>query len=84
LRMATSLIDYVFRTLGVEYLGRSDLAHVPDSKKMGRTERVGDAIDELVRILMADAPECDACGHKTVRTGACFRCLHCGNSMGCG
>ncbi len=90
LRMATSLIDYVFRTLGVEYLGWSDLAHVPGGAKIGRIESTdkmdgtGDAIDDLLRTLTRDAPECDSCGHKTVRAGACFRCLHCGSSMGCG
>ncbi len=26
---------------------------------------------------------CDVCGHITVRNGACYKCLNCGNSMGC-
>jgi len=30
-----------------------------------------------------DAPFCDHCGHITIRNGTCFRCLNCGNSMGC-
>ncbi len=30
-----------------------------------------------------DAPACDQCGHTTVRNGACYKCLNCGNSMGC-
>ena len=29
IKMATSIIDYVFRVLGLEYLGRTDLAQVP-------------------------------------------------------
>ncbi|HEY6880270.1 MAG TPA: vitamin B12-dependent ribonucleotide reductase [Polyangiales bacterium] len=29
IKFATSIIDYIFRTLGVEYLKRFDLAHVP-------------------------------------------------------
>jgi ribonucleoside-diphosphate reductase alpha chain len=33
--------------------------------------------------LQSDAPPCDQCGAITVRTGTCFRCLNCGNSMGC-
>ncbi len=43
IRMATSIIDYVFRELAISYLGRNDLAHVepddlmPDS--VGRGER---------------------------------------------
>jgi len=30
-----------------------------------------------------DTPFCDHCGHITIRNGTCFRCLNCGNSMGC-
>jgi len=30
-----------------------------------------------------DAPTCPGCGHVAVRNGACYKCLNCGNSMGC-
>ena len=30
-----------------------------------------------------DAPACDGCGTITVRSGTCYKCLNCGNSMGC-
>ena len=30
-----------------------------------------------------DGPPCDNCGHLTERAGTCFRCPHCGNSLGC-
>ena len=33
--------------------------------------------------LQADAPACDNCGTITVRNGTCYKCLNCGNSMGC-
>jgi ribonucleoside-diphosphate reductase alpha chain len=33
--------------------------------------------------MMGDAPLCDVCGHITVRNGSCFKCLNCGNSLGC-
>ena len=33
--------------------------------------------------LMGDAPACDNCGSITVRNGTCYKCLNCGNSMGC-
>ncbi len=33
--------------------------------------------------LQADAPACDVCGSITVRSGTCYKCLNCGNSMGC-
>jgi len=30
-----------------------------------------------------DAPACDICGSITVRSGTCYKCYNCGNSMGC-
>jgi len=33
--------------------------------------------------MMGDAPACNVCGHITVRNGTCYKCLNCGNSMGC-
>jgi ribonucleoside-diphosphate reductase alpha chain len=33
--------------------------------------------------LMGDSPACSSCGHVTVRNGSCYKCLNCGNSMGC-
>jgi len=43
-------------------------------------------VQQLSRTLehfMQDAPTCDVCGAITVRNGACYKCLNCGNSMGC-
>jgi len=39
--------------------------------------------DAHLSTMMGDAPFCDQCGHVTVRNGACYKCLNCGNSMGC-
>jgi ribonucleoside-diphosphate reductase alpha chain len=47
--------------------------------KSGKAETVSEALAEL----MGDAPLCDQCGHVTVRNGACYKCINCGNSMGC-
>ncbi len=44
------------------------------------------AVQQLSRTVehfMTDAPACDTCGAITVRNGACYKCLNCGNSMGC-
>ncbi|MCI0546911.1 MAG: vitamin B12-dependent ribonucleotide reductase [Candidatus Rokubacteria bacterium] len=35
IRMSTSVIDYVFRELAINYLGRTDLSHVPDEDLRG-------------------------------------------------
>ena len=32
---------------------------------------------------MQDAPSCPTCGHIAVRNGACYKCLNCGESLGC-
>jgi len=140
-KFATSIVDYLFRVLGVEYLHRYDLAHVrpeessplnaahdlgappeppsmrlletPLSHTLAATARsaamaeglettqvslklpgapagtaVNDAqnaspLDAQLDAMMGDAPVCDVCGHITVRNGACYKCLNCGNSMGC-
>ncbi|HWL85131.1 MAG TPA: hypothetical protein VNO21_04980, partial [Polyangiaceae bacterium] len=128
-KLATSIVDYLFRVLGVEYLHRYDLAHVkPEdqsptlaaadlrptttaeatlsytkeatarSAAMSETLEGSAAADETntaagahagsslsahLDAMMGDAPVCDVCGHITVRNGACYKCLNCGNSMGC-
>ena len=41
------------------------------------------ASDEALKNMMGDAPACPTCGHVTVRNGACYKCLNCGESLGC-
>ncbi|MBK9319407.1 MAG: hypothetical protein IPM91_11675 [Bacteroidetes bacterium] len=38
---------------------------------------------EFIGKMMGDAPICSTCGHITIRSGSCFKCLNCGTSMGC-
>jgi ribonucleoside-diphosphate reductase alpha chain len=124
IKFATSIVDYIFRVLGVEYLKRYDFAQVKPSEESvsiedptGRmidsggpkpspqtdgslaprtlssttmpprtansTDSQFAALDAQLEELMGDAPVCDGCGHITVRNGACYKCLNCGNSMGC-
>jgi ribonucleoside-diphosphate reductase alpha chain len=104
IKSATSVVDFVFRLLGMEYLNRTDFVHVkPVKQERGPQptlpglavpaaevkyekvddEHAADAPDQLYANLMGDAPACSTCGHTTVRNGACYRCLNCGNSMGC-
>ncbi|HYO07333.1 MAG TPA: LAGLIDADG family homing endonuclease [Tepidisphaeraceae bacterium] len=44
---------------------------------------VADPLSQQGSHLQADAPSCDVCGSITVRSGTCYKCLNCGNSMGC-
>ncbi|MBI4449212.1 vitamin B12-dependent ribonucleotide reductase, partial [Candidatus Woesearchaeota archaeon] len=95
-RTCTSVIDFIFRVLGMEYLGRTDFLHVkpehldevkeadatiqPHIPTVGKTSS---AIDSHLENMMGDAPACSECGHVTVRNGSCYKCLNCGASMGC-
>ncbi len=145
IKFATSIVDYMFRVLGMEYLGRTDFVQVqPEfsnlqiAKKLekesssccqsakaaakepktecpehvsednghngnghgngngkngghqknrmaaeGLKTGKADVLDEHLSHMMGDAPFCSNCGHVTIRSGSCYKCLNCGNSMGC-
>ena len=125
IKTTTSLVDFVFRVLAYEYLGRTDLVHVMDKPELTnlgdedeteyigkpslsnmhvksanvtpssqihklqkatanvRTESSLDAANAAAKSMQSDAPSCNVCGHITVRSGTCYKCLNCGNSMGC-
>ena len=150
IKMANSIVDYVFRALGVEYLLRDELAQVPPDRsssdlpeppkgiaaEAGRQMDLSEAVKEqdikaqaaaarfadsdepgpiqqplslvpvgagngsgaatgmtreaalssvgqMIGGLMGDAPVCSSCGHMTVRNGACYVCLTCGDTTGC-
>ena len=40
------------------------------------------ALSQQMAMLMGDAPVCK-CGSITVRNGSCYKCLNCGESLGC-
>jgi ribonucleoside-diphosphate reductase alpha chain len=39
--------------------------------------------EHQVASFQSDGPACDNCGAITVRSGNCYLCYHCGNSLGC-
>jgi ribonucleoside-diphosphate reductase alpha chain len=112
--MAKSVVDYVFRWLGVNYVPGYREANAPnraadaahsglslasdptpsiavaarglDSGAASQSRRQSSGADSShtwLAQMQSDAPPCDECGAITVRNGACFKCLNCGNSMGC-
>lgn len=42
-----------------------------------------EAMNAAAKNMQSDAPACNTCGHITIRSGTCYKCLNCGNSMGC-
>lgn len=135
IKSTTSIVDFIFRALAYEYLGRTDLVHVldrpevqntgtddwdeiptsleyekktpelsdvrivagPKTNKSAENEPVKssyrttpakaeaslDAVNAAAKSMQSDAPACNTCGHITIRSGTCYKCLNCGNSMGC-
>ena len=132
-KVCTSVIDWVFRVLGMEYLGRTDFVQVkptgiqknkfeqlarmiaesstqesldlatheeipsdvvvvtktvdtevlPGQQSLIQTEQTQNSKDAAMSEMMGDAPACPTCGHITVRNGSCYKCLNCGDSLGC-
>ena len=121
IKTTTSIVDFIFRALAYEYLGRTDLVHVLDKPTVENLGEEGDitlvgkpelssirvtaptaapvakanvavAVNEggsmdqvnaAAKGMQSDAPACSTCGHITIRSGTCYKCLNCGTSMGC-
>ncbi|HEY4984227.1 MAG TPA: vitamin B12-dependent ribonucleotide reductase [Verrucomicrobiae bacterium] len=127
IRNASSIIDYVFRWLALQFIpGYRETVAVnrnqPElvmpglveemKKKINRpvpelpiaedtdvldmksgngngngrhasTGRTVKSLSDSVAHFQQDAPTCPNCGHVAVRNGACYKCLNCGESLGC-
>ena len=129
IKSTTSIVDFIFRSLAYEYLGRTDLVHVLDKPEVMNTGTADwdhpvaepekktpelsevrivakpavslvnpqiskssttmkaelglSAVNAAAKSMQSDAPACNTCGHITIRSGTCYKCLNCGNSMGC-
>jgi ribonucleoside-diphosphate reductase alpha chain len=133
IKSTTSIVDLIFRILGYEYLGRTDLVHVLDKPEVMNTgaddwdevpsnpleyvepelssvritptsgttsqqqpvknQRIAqtantdagtNAVNAALQNMQSDAPACNVCGNIMMRSGACYKCLNCGNQGGCG
>jgi ribonucleoside-diphosphate reductase alpha chain len=121
IRNASSIIDYVFRWLAIQFIpdyresinaarNQPELAMpglVEEMKKRvnrpvpelpisedtevvdlktgngnGNGHRQGLTLTSMIT-NQQDAPTCPSCGHVAVRNGACYKCLNCGESLGC-
>jgi len=122
IKTTTSIVDFIFRSLAYEYLGRTDLVHVLDKPTVENLGEQGDItlvgkpelssirvtapvaapvakanvaiaveanagsmdnVTAAAKSMQSDAPACSTCGHITIRSGTCYKCLNCGTSMGC-
>ncbi|HVM04855.1 MAG TPA: LAGLIDADG family homing endonuclease [Acidimicrobiales bacterium] len=97
LRIASSLVDYIFRRLAVDYLPveeRAELGILTTSERTQptlpgveetatRDEPVVDAPRIAPPAAHSDAPFCMTCGVQMVRAGSCHACPSCGSTSGC-
>jgi ribonucleoside-diphosphate reductase alpha chain len=95
IRIANSLIDYLFRRLALEYLPyeeRLELGILATSERTqptlpGVDEAAPPAVGEFPGSVPArgtsDAPLCSSCGVAMLRAGSCFTCQECGATSGC-
>jgi ribonucleoside-diphosphate reductase alpha chain len=70
----------------VDILPRSDDGQVIGKETSGASLRPstgGASLSESVAHFQSDAPSCPNCGNVVVRNGACYKCLNCGESLGC-
>lgn len=49
----------------------------------GHGHREIKSLSDAIAHFQQDAPTCPSCGHVAVRNGACYKCLNCGESLGC-
>ncbi len=91
IQVATSILDYIFRYLGLRFLSDDEL----EEFGMARAHREGEVsgATEVKLVTAIPAPKrlgnfvtaetvCKHCGGMMVRTGNCTTCLQCGTSNG--
>jgi ribonucleoside-diphosphate reductase alpha chain len=96
-RMAKSIVDYVFRWLATKFLSpaaqfragvnvRDDMEaeQLPLRATGAEAPVTTGAVSPAYAIQNAqDAPPCPTCGAIMIRNGACYKCANCGATSGC-
>ena len=60
----------------------SDDTEIVAAKSINRAARHSQSLTAMIT-NQTDAPTCPNCGNVVVRNGACYKCLNCGESLGC-
>jgi len=80
---AKSIMDYIFRWLGTQFLGPEYAGgEAGDTPKLQVTEPSPQQALPFP-VVAADAPTCSECGGLMTRNGSCYKCENCGGTSGC-
>ena len=97
IRIATSIIDYIFRRLALDYLPAEKREALGIRSVEERKASLADGgtyapapvapqpieLGDRPRAQAADAPLCYSCGSKMQPAGSCYVCPSCGSTSGC-
>ncbi len=90
--IAKSVLDYIFRWMGLKFLRREEqpasvvvdsIAAEPKDEEKKEFNISLEQAEKKVFEEQADAPPCHECGSIMIRSGSCYKCLNCGDSLGC-
>jgi ribonucleoside-diphosphate reductase alpha chain len=80
---AKSIMDYIFRWLGVKFLGPEyAVSEAGDTRTLRLAESDPPTSLPFAPVVL-DAPLCVECGSIMTRNGSCYKCGNCGGTSGC-
>ena len=88
IRYAKSIMDYIFRWLGLKFLGPQYGNQIVEAE-IGTTELTPTEPEPQQQLpfraasVVEDAPTCSECGSIMTRNGNCYKCGNCGSTSGC-
>jgi ribonucleoside-diphosphate reductase alpha chain len=96
IRFAKSIVDYIFRWMASKFLSPEAQFHAGvNGRELDETHDPAPVAKELAPAKptalnphstiqnQEDAPPCSTCGSIMIRSGACYKCVNCGNTSGC-
>jgi len=81
---AKSIPDYIFRWMGLKFLGPEyAVTEAGTTPALRKTEENPQESLPFQAAVTSDAPLCAECGGMMTRNGSCYKCENCGGTSGC-
>ncbi|GBD34593.1 Vitamin B12-dependent ribonucleotide reductase [bacterium HR35] len=92
IKTATSIVDYIFKYLAYRFLSKDELEELGLLTEVDKEKLVLKEHPTLFEIknnpnnnlAEISGPPCVHCGGITIKTGACYTCISCGETTSCG